>query len=291
MVNPVFLSIRFPSGEHKQGLLHMNIISRIKKLFKADPKPFPEKIDSGKQIVRRSYLHQSWSAMNLASELAGSNALNRIQERVSAYWERQLQRRLIATLKGILADNEANDSGDMLNDISAEAGSAALFNPEAVIDTTASFGDSLESVSAIAMHSDVYRQALKNDLIATVQDSQGRSFKTYRGLAVVVDDGLSPTADVYLSVMFGPGAIGYGMADPVVAAGTQVEDIPSAGDGGGQQVLHSRTNIAVHPAGFKWLEGSVAADSPSQAELAVAANWDRVVHRKAIPLAFLRHKI
>lgn len=251
----------------------------------------PKKIDSGKQMVRKSYLHQSWSAMNLASELAGSDALNRIQNRVSAYWERQLQRRLIASLKGILADNEANDSGDMLNDISGETGAAALFSPEAVIDTTASFGDNLDSVSAIAMHSAVYRKALKDDLIATVQDSQGRSFKTYRGLAVIVDDGLAPATDVYLSVMFGPGAVGYGMADPVVSAGTEIENIPSAGDGGGQQVLHSRTNIAVHPAGFKWTEGTVTADSPSLAELEIAGNWDRVVDRKAIPLAFLRHKI
>lgn len=45
----------------------------------------PSKIGSGKQIVRKSFLHKSWSAMNLASEIAGDNALQRIQSRVSAY--------------------------------------------------------------------------------------------------------------------------------------------------------------------------------------------------------------
>lgn len=251
----------------------------------------PKKIDSGSQKVRKSYLHQSWSAMNLASELAGSDALTRIQARVSAYWERQLQRRLIASLKGILADNEANDSGDMISDITALTGGAENFSASAVIDATASLGDNLGSVSAIAMHSDVYRLALKNDLIATIQDSQGMNFQTFRGLVVIVDDGLAPNVDDYLTVLFGPGAVGYGLAAPVIAEGTEVENIPSAGSGGGQQVLHSRNNLAVHPAGFKWLEGTVVADSPSIAELELAANWDRVVERKAVPLAFLRHKI
>jgi hypothetical protein len=27
------------------------------------------------------------------------------------------------------------------------------------------------------------------------------------------------------------------------------------------------------------------------AELALAANWDRIVERKAVPLAFLKHKL
>lgn len=38
----------------------------------------PRKLGTSKQLVRKSYLHSSWSAMNLASELAGSDALARI---------------------------------------------------------------------------------------------------------------------------------------------------------------------------------------------------------------------
>jgi hypothetical protein len=43
----------------------------------------PFKLGADKQLVRKSFLHQSWSAMNLASEIAGSDALARIQTRVS----------------------------------------------------------------------------------------------------------------------------------------------------------------------------------------------------------------
>jgi len=45
--------------------------------------------------------------------------------------------------------------------------------------------------------------------------------------------------------------------------------------------------LAVHPAGFAWVEGTIAGESPAIAELADAAHWSRVVERKAVPLAFL----
>src|SRR3954452_9761767 len=55
-----------------------------------DPAVFstPLKLSSTKQIVRKSFLNQSWSEMSLASELSGSNALARIQSRVSSWWDR-----------------------------------------------------------------------------------------------------------------------------------------------------------------------------------------------------------
>ncbi|MCY1552257.1 hypothetical protein D9M68_886420 [compost metagenome] len=42
-----------------------------------DPTVFstPNLIQASKQLVRKAFLHQSWSAMNLASELAGSDAM------------------------------------------------------------------------------------------------------------------------------------------------------------------------------------------------------------------------
>jgi len=251
----------------------------------------PKKIQTGKQFIRKAFLHQSWSAMNLASELAGSDALARIQDRAVAYWNRQLQRRLVASLSGVLADNAANDSDDMILDITAAT--ANTFSPEAVIDAAGTLGDSMDTVTGIAMHSDLYRQALKADLIEFVQASAGSMrMPTYRGLAVIVDDGMPKVSDgatgfKYTSVLFGAGAVGYGLTAPAIAEGTEVENIPGAGNGGGQQILHSRVNLAVHPAGFAWVEGTLAGDSPTIAELGAAAHWDRVVERKAVPMAFL----
>jgi hypothetical protein len=251
----------------------------------------PGKIASGKQIVRKAFLHSSWSAMNLASEISGDNALTAIQRRVTAYWTRQWQSRLIASLNGIKADNEANDASDMVHDISAETGNAANFSASAVIDASGLLGDSMNSLTGIALHSDVYRKALKTDMIEFIPDSQGKQFATFRGLAVVIDDGLTVDTGKYTSVLFGQNAVGYAAAEPRVADGTEVESLPSAGNGGGQQVLHSRMNFSMHPAGFSWQETAVTGESPSVAELADATNWDRVIERKSVPLSFLVSKV
>ncbi|RBP69605.1 major capsid protein [Marinobacter nauticus] len=253
----------------------------------------PHKIGSFKQKVRKSFLHGSWSTMNLASEISGDDAMRRIQERVVAYWNRQVQKRLISSLQGIEASNLANDGGDMILDITAETQSA--FSAAAVIDAAGTMGDQMTSLSAIAMHSDVYRLALKNDLIEFVPDSQGSlTMPTFRGLAVIQDDSMPKvvdTATTYTSVLFGSGAVGYGMSAPRIADGTEVESLPSAGNGGGQQILHSRVNLAVHPLGFSWSDTAVAGESPTIAELADATNWTRSIERKAVPLVFLKHTL
>jgi hypothetical protein len=71
----------------------------------------------------------------------------------------------------------------------------------------------------------------------------------------------------------------------------EIESKPAAGNGGGQQILHSRVTVAIHPAGFAWTEAEVADESPTIAELADPLNWERVTECKAVGLAFLRHKL
>ena len=78
-----------------------------------------QKVTAAKQMVRKSFVHASWSEMSLASELSGSDALVRVQSRIQAYWDRQWEKRLIASLMGVLYSNVANNASDMVNDIHA----------------------------------------------------------------------------------------------------------------------------------------------------------------------------
>jgi hypothetical protein len=73
-----------------------------------------DKISTGDQVARIAYLNKSWSAADLASEVAGSNAMSRIAERVDAWWSRQYQARLIAMTVGLYNDNVAGGNSDMV---------------------------------------------------------------------------------------------------------------------------------------------------------------------------------
>jgi len=140
------------------------------------------------------------------------------------------------------------------------------------------------------MHSKVYGEALNNDEITFFKPSDNSlDIPTYKGMGVIVDDNLTTaTAGVYVTILFGPGAVGYAVAPPRTGYGTELWRIPSAGNGGGVTELHSRFDVAFHPLGFAFTGSSVAGVSPTQAELGLAANWTRAYsQRKAIPLAFL----
>lgn len=252
----------------------------------------PQKVTAAKQVVRKSFLHASWSEMSLASELSGSSALERIQSRVLAYWNRQYEKRLIASLQGVLLSNVANNNSDMVYDISGAAGNAASFCASAVIDAAGTLGDRLDDMKAIAMHSTIYNEALQNDLIEFIPQSKGLPIKTFRGLAVFLDDNLTTAAPgVYLTILMGYGAVGYAVAPPRTGFGTELWRVPQAGNGGGQTTLHSRFDVAIHPLGFAFTGASVAGVSPTQAELALPANWTRAYsQRKSVPLAFLLSK-
>ena len=261
----------------------------------------PNKLTAYALSVRKTFANQSWSTMDLASELSGDSPVERIQARVAAWWTRHMEKRLIASLQGILASNVANNGGDMVLDISGGTGApgtvtSPIFNATAVINTAETLGDRLEDVKTIAMHSHVYTQALINDEIQFIPNSQGVAIKTYRGMAVVIDDNLTLSPGVYTSILFGSGAVAFGTSEPREGEGTELWRAPAAGNGGGQTVLFSRMNIGMAPAGFTWSDqagtaNAIAGESPSLADLANAAHWTRATsQRKAVPLAFLISK-
>ena len=75
-----------------------------------------EKVVQGSQKYRIANVNKGFTAKDLVNELSmGDDALQHVRNRIDTYWMRQWQRRLIASAQGILADNIANDSSDMVH--------------------------------------------------------------------------------------------------------------------------------------------------------------------------------
>lgn len=257
----------------------------------------PDKISTGDQIARIAYLNKSWSATDLASEIAGSNAMQRIAARTDAWWARQYQARLLAITVGLYNDNVAGNGGDMVfNAARTTAGAAAATNGFTRSNfTSAAFtlGDAFEGTGAIAVHSVIYKRMIDNDDIDFIVDSQGTmQIPTFLGRRVIVDDGMPVTMNAtsglleYTSILFGAGAIGYGEGSPLVPV--EVDRDPEQGNGGGVETLYIRKTNLIHPFGYAFTSSSVAGVSPSLAELRNAANWSRIFdERKQVPIAYL----
>lgn len=117
----------------------------------------PEKITGVKNTAVRQDMNKSWSSMDLTAMVLGSDPVAAIQSGISKYWMTVRQKRLLASLHGVIAANVANNGSDMVVDISGEDGAAALFNASAYIDAKATMGDRMSALSALSVHSVVYR--------------------------------------------------------------------------------------------------------------------------------------
>ena len=255
----------------------------------------PGKIDSGKDIAARQIRTRGWAAAKLSAELAGDDPMSRIAERVSDYWVRQYQRILVSTLTGVFADNVANDSNDMVNDIGTDDAGAAvaaeLVGADAILDTAQTMGDASDDLDTLIMHSVVYTRLAKLNLIDFIPDARGEvNFPTYLGYRVIKDDGVYAEAGdnrtKYWTYLVGRGAMAW--ADVPVATPVEVDRLPAQGNGMGVDQLWTRQQYIMHPYGIAWQDSSVAGEFPTNAELEAAANWDRVyAERKQIPISAL----
>lgn len=255
----------------------------------------PQKITSGEMTARISYLNEGFSSSDLNKELAGSDPMQRIAARVDAYWQRQFQRRILAIAIGIYNDNVVANGGDMVVDVSSSTPGtitdANRFDSSSFIDAQYTLGDRGGTLGTIAVHSMVYKKMVKDQLIDFIRDADGKLlYPTYMGVRVEVDDGM-PTFGTgvdrkYLSMLFGPGAIGYGRGEPRTPS--EVERYPERANGGGVEVLWSRKTWLIHPAGYDFLSTTITAPglSPTWANLQLATNWERELDRKQVPIAF-----
>ena len=255
----------------------------------------PANISGSKMIYRRADMHKSWSTMDLARELALIDPLAAITAKIGGWWATQRQKRVIQTAMGLLADNVANDAGDMVKDVATDAAlpilAADMISADVVIDAAQTLGDAKGFLAAIAMHSVVYTTLQKQNLIDYIPNARGEvNIPTYLGYVVIVDDGMSAVAGAnrvtYTSILFAQGAIEYGTGNILLPS--ELERVPNAGYGGGQDILHTRKADIIHPHGFSFLSANVAGQSATLAELALAANWNRVMARKNIGMAFIQ---
>lgn len=237
---------------------------------------------------------KAWSVNDLAKALSGEDPMMAIGDLVAQYWARRKQIIALQMLVGVFADNLANDGADMIVDVSgatnADVTADTKFGADAFVDGQATFGDASRGLAGVGMHSTVYHNLKKTDAISFEKESLGDlEIETYRGLALVVNDGLpvvaaggagaTDTAPKFTTYLFGTGALGYGQGSAPVPSETDRDSL--AGD----DVLITRDHFILHPRGVKFTDTTVAGASPTNTELALAANWDRVYNRKHVRVA------
>ncbi|WP_285112865.1 hypothetical protein [Leclercia adecarboxylata] len=260
----------------------------------------PLSVTSASMQARAAYLNEGWNAMNLVKNITNQDPLEFVASRLTSYWQRVAQRRTIATVVGLYNDNVADNGGDMVVDAGGPISAAAIIRAKATMgDYTPQIitPSGTKALSSIAMHTAVYTELQILNLIDfTPIADQVPEFGRYQNMIVVLDDSMPVIGTgedaKYLSVIFGPGAIGY--AEEQDEDDMEYDREPARGNGGGAETLWTRRNFVLHPLGYSFLSttitgtpGTTRPVSANWADLALATNWERKFNRKQVPLAFV----
>lgn len=260
----------------------------------------PLSVTSASMQARAAYLNEGWNAMNLVKNITNQDPLEFVASRLTSYWQRVAQRRTIATVVGIYNDNVTDNGGDMVVDAGGPISAAAIIRAKATMgDYTPQIitPSGTKALSSIVMHTAVYTELQILNLIDfTPIADQVPEFGRYQNMIVVLDDGMpviGTGADAkYLSIIFGPGAIGY--AEEQDEDDMEYDREPARGNGGGTETLWTRRNFVIHPLGYSFLSATITGTpgttrpvSANWADLALATNWERKFDRKQVPLAFV----
>lgn len=252
----------------------------------------PDKLTAYKMLARRQVRTKAWSTADLTDILAGDNPMQRIVSRVGAWWGRAFNRYAIATLNGVINANVANNDGDMV--YVAGVGTGGSTTPTADLDATVilnakqTMGDKSEAIKLIMMHSVVFTNLQTQQLITFIPSARAEvMIPTYLGYRVLVSDNLPKVSlgggnYAYTTYLCAPGILGFGEHSPAIPV--EVERAPGQGNGMGVEILHTRRQFAMQPLGHHWTENTCVKQFPSNAELELAANWQRKFpERKQVP--------
>lgn len=250
-------------------------------------------IKSGKDVAVILRRAKMWSATDLAAALAGSDPMAAIGNLVAGFWERDMQKELIAILNGVfgtVTGEEAARLDSNILDISTLSGTKANWSGSAFIDAEQKLGDAKAQLTGICMHSATEAYLKKQNLIETVQPSNDVAFHVYQGKRVIVDDGCPVSDGVYTTYLFGDGAVALGNGSPAGFVPSEVDR--DAKKGSGVDFLINRKTMIIHPRGVAWQGANVAnVEGPSRTEVADAANWKPVYEPKQIRMVAFKHKL
>lgn len=235
---------------------------------------------------------------------SGANPMQQIASQVARYWHKQRQLILLKILSGVFSTTD-NTGGyqaawkqHTLNLALTAAGTPSAENKMGATTVgdaiQQAVGDNMDIFSLAIMHSKVANNLAGLQLLTfrKYTDPSGieRQLKIadFNGLTVIIDDGVPAVQNStshaidYTTYLFGTGAIQHAAAPVKTPVETHREPLEK----GGYDALITRLRETLHPNGFTFkVPASSYTHSPTDAQLATAANWVIAADPKSIAMA------
>jgi len=235
-----------------------------------------KKIDWANMFAVITMAQNSYKFANITQKLnRDSDPLKLLRDSiVGNYWALDLQSRITSIASGL-----ANKAGDALTkDVAddTEDGDAVLLTPDVVVDTIGLQGDMQDKFTFMFIHSKVYGDLKKQNLISSIpQSDQVKPIEYYGTYRIVVNDKMpviqGTNKKKYLSLIAQDGLIAYG--DKTLGDDMPTLELyrnPLSGKGAGDTSIITRRGFLAHPIGWSYNKSDM---NPTLANLANKDNW------------------
>lgn len=253
-------------------------------------------LSAGKQTGMSFRRWASWTDKDFTRELTGANPLGDCVSKIAGFWRENNQNVLLGIM-GAVCDNAnlTNHTTNIAVTTAVTPTDDNKISSEATLDAMQkALGSRQRGLNTIFMHSVVYNQLVKSNLINNIQtvgdvESKSPFMGTFMGMNVIVCDDItvvtnSTTSQLeYHTFIVGEGAF---LTAPA-RVDVPIEFVRDAKINGGTNSVVSRTGMVIHPNGFDLDVNAIVKESPTDAELSTSANYTLKIDEKLVPLVRL----
>lgn len=228
-------------------------------------------VSSGKDIATQNLRAKGFGAHDLESMISGDDKMGYVSNHLADYWNKRMNIYVANMLVGVFASSSMASN---THDSELDAGY------EAILDGVNVLGDRAGEVGVLVVNSKTALKLQKeqfNQFVPSNQTNTGLASYMNGRFQVIVDD---IVADDTIYAL-GSGALSFGNGtDTLEAQGTVPIELDRQA-GLSKSTFYSREKFIVHVNGVSWV-GQATDEYPTNDEIAVGTNWNRVYDPKNI---------
>ncbi len=238
----------------------------------------PDKVSWANQFAVLGLYSKSFAYANIVRVIErDSDPARVLRDILGKYWARDLQERIVSSLTGI-ADKAGDDLTLDVADDSDDDSKSVILNADIIIDGVSKLGDHQDNFKFMFVHSKVYADLKKQNLIETIQPTEigAEPIQRYGNYNVIVNDKLpviqGEHKKKYTTIIAQTGVFAY--AEKTLGGDMPVLEAyrdPLKGKGAGNTILIARRGFVLHPIGWSYKKSGM---SPTLADLSNKNNWD-----------------
>ena len=246
----------------------------------------PVEISGDKQTCMLIQRMKAFKAKDFTKELTGADPMTLIRNKIAGYYAQVWEIELMNIAKAVLGVSALSGHVLDLATESKEIEAGTIYDAE-----QAALGDMAEGLGLIVMHSAIYTQYKKMNMVEfdkyTVNGviKQEITLPTIAGKHVLVTDNFTKEDTTYLTYLFGEGA--FLSCDKTNYENQYTTDYDPETSAGIEK-FYTKQGKVLHPNGLSLAVDNIAKESPTKAELGTVANWSLKYNAKNVKMGLIK---